>query len=223
MTILNRILGWLGLSNGKNEKLRQLEQKASAFPRLATWEIDPFHTTIGFRVMHMGLVEVSGRFKRYTAQVMGSSPAFTDLRVEVEIEAASIETDMPARDAYLRSPEFFDIEKYPTITFRSTAIRWRPLKRFVLEGELTMKGVTHAVNLEGELKGLVFKDLVGEPRVSFHLTGQIDRRKWGLTWHMETGDGSIVVDNMVSLDILAEITTPKSLELLRQMLAQMGG
>lgn len=218
--MLSRILNWLGLSN---RKLRQIEQKANAFPRLTHWELDPFHTTIGFRVMHMGLVEVAGRFKRYTAKVKGSSPAFTDLQVEVEIETASIETDMPTRDAHLRSPDFFDVEKYPTITFRSTAIRWRPLKRFVLEGDLTMKGITRRIQLEGELKGLVLKDMAGEPRASFHLTGQIDRREWGLTWSLETEDGSIVVDNMVTLEILAEISTPKSLEGLRQLIAQMGG
>lgn len=130
---------------------------------------------------------------------------------------------MPARDAHLRSPDFFDVQTYPHITFRSVGVRWRPLRRFILEGDLTMKGHTHRIELEGELKGLVLKDMVGEPRASFSLTAQIDRRAWGLTWHMETGDGTVVVDPIVTIEVQAEITTPQSLEALRQMLAQMGG
>lgn len=224
MTLVQRLIGWLGFGgNARRQQVRQLEQKASAFPKLSSWELDPFHSTVGFRIMHMGLVEVAGRFKNYSAQVRGTSPAFTDLQVEVQIEVASIETDTAARDAHLRSPDFFDAEKYPYITFRSTAIRWRPLRRFILEGDLTIKGITHRIQLEGELKGLVLKDLVGQPRASFHLTAQIDRRAWGLTWQMETQDGTVVVDNIVTLDITAEITTPEGMQALRQMLAQMGG
>ncbi|MCX8111716.1 MAG: YceI family protein [Bacteroidia bacterium] len=223
MSLIQRIVSWLGFADGKAVKSRQLERKAATFPRISTWELDPFHTTVGFRIMHMGLVEVSGRFKRYTASVKGSSPDFSDLQVEVQVEAASIDTDLPARDAHLRSPDFLDVERYPHISFRSTAIRWRPLKRFVLEGDLMIKGVTHRIRLEGELKGLVLKDIVGQPRASFTLTAQIDRRAWGLTWHMETEDGSIVVDPIVNLEIAAEIATPQSLEALRQMAAQVGG
>jgi len=172
--------------------------------------------------MHMGLVEVVGRFRRFSAQVQGTSAAFTDLAVEVQIEVDSIETDMPARDAHLKGPDFFDAATYPYITFRSVAVRWRPLKRFVLEGDLTIKNVTHRITLEGELKGLVFKDLVGQPRVSFALTGQIDRRAWGLLWQAETADGSVVVDNLVTLDIEAEITTPEGMAAFREFLRQMG-
>lgn len=223
MTLLRKLAHWLGFANGRGQKVRQLEQKAATFPRLSTWELDPFHTTVGFRVMHMGLVEVAGRFRRYNATIRGTSPAFSDLQVEVQIETASVETDMTARDAHLRSPEFFDAEQYPYITFRSTAIRWRPLRRFVLEGDLTIRGITHHIQLEGELKGLVLKDLVGQPRASFTLTAQIDRRAWGLVWHLETADGSVVVDNLVTIDITAEITTPEGMEALRQMLAQIGG
>nr|BAL55288.1 hypothetical conserved protein [uncultured Bacteroidetes bacterium] len=197
-------------------------QKASAFPRLSEWEIDPYHTQIRFRVMHMGLVEVVGRFRQFSARVQGTSPDFSDLRVEVEIATASVETDFPARDAHLRSADFFDAEKYPSITFVSTGIRWRPLKHFILEGDLTMKGITHRIQLEGTLKGLVLKDLTGYPRASFVLRGQIDRRAWGLNWQAEVDNGVAVADNIVTLDIEAEIATPQSLQILRQYLSQMG-
>lgn len=223
MRVLRRLAHWLGLSNGKGQKVHQLDEKAAGFPKLTAWELDPFHTTVGFRVMHMGLVEVFGRFKRYTAMVRGTSPAFSDLQVEAQIEVASVETDMPARDAHLRSADFFNADQYPYITFRSTKVQWRPLRRFVMEGELTIKGITRPIRLEGELRGLVFKDLFAQPRVSFALTGQIDRRDWGLAWYMETADGTVVADYIVTIDIVAEITTPQGMEALRQMLAQMGG
>ncbi|MEN2992237.1 MAG: YceI family protein [Bacteroidia bacterium] len=222
MTWLQKILSWLGLRNGKTAERQQLEEKVSRFPQISRWVVDPTHTTVGFRVMHMGLSEVRGRFRRYTAEVKGSSPAFTDLQISAQIEVGSIETDLPARDIHLRSADFFDAERYPYITFRSTAVRWRPLRRFILEGELTIKGITRPIQLEGELKGLVFSDIVGHPRASFALRGELDRRQWGLTWHMETQDGSIVVDNTVVLEIEAEITTPDGMEALRQALAQMG-
>ncbi|GIV23461.1 MAG: YceI family protein [Bacteroidia bacterium] len=220
--MFRRLLTWLGLTNGQTARRQAVEKKAAAFPSISQWELDPYHTQMRFRVMHMGLVEVVGRFRRFSAQVKGSSPAFTDLQVEVQIEVDSIETDMPARDFHLKSPDFFDAANHPYITFRSTGVRWRPLKRFVLEGDLTIKGITHRIQLDGELKGLVLKDLTGQPRVSFALSGQIDRRAWGLTWQAETGDGTIVVDNLVTLDIEAEIATPAGMEAYRQFLAQMG-
>lgn len=220
--MLHKLLTWLGLGDRRNGERQKVMQKLSGFPTISEWVLDPYHSQIRFRVMHMGLVEVIGRFTRFQAQVRGSSPAFTDLAAEIQIEVDSLETDTLARDLHLKSPDFFDAQKYPHITFRSTAVRWRPLKRFLLEGDLTIRDKTHRIQLDGELKGLVLKDLVGQPRVSFHLTAQIDRRAWGLTWQMETQDGTPVADNLVTLDIDAEITTPAAMEALRQMLAQMG-
>lgn len=220
--MLRKLLSWLGLGSRENGSRKAVLQKLAGFPALSEWVLDPYHTQIRFRVMHMGLVEVVGRFTRFTAEVRGSSPAFSDLAAAVEIEVDSLQTDMSARDLHLKSPDFLDAEKHPRISFRSVAVRWRPLKRFLLEGDLTIKGITHRIQLDGELKGLVFKDLVGHPRVSFHLTAQIDRQAWGLTWQMETQDGTPVADNLVTLDIDAEITTPAAMEALRQMLAQMG-
>ncbi len=220
--MLQKLLTWLGLGDRRNGDRQKVLQKLSGFPAISEWVLDPYHTQIRFRIMHMGLVEVVGRFTRFSAQVRGSSPAFTDLAAEVQVEVDSLQSDMLARDLHLKSAEFFDAEKYPYITFRSTGVQWRPLKRFLLEGDLTIRDKTHRIQLDGELKGLVLKDLVGQPRVSFHLTAQIDRRAWGLTWQVETQDGTPAVDNLVTLEIDAEITTPAAMEALRQMLAQMG-
>jgi len=220
--MLRRLLSWLGFGNGQAGQREAVLKKAASFPKLSAWELDPYHTQVRFRVMHMGLVEVVGRFRRFSAQVRGSSPAFTDLEVEAQIEVGSVETDLPARDFHIKSSDFLDEANYPYITFRSRAVKWRPLKRFVMEGDLTIKGVTHRIVLEGELKGLVLRDLVGHPRVSFALTGQVDRRAWGLTWQAETGDGTLAVDNLVTIEIEAELTTPEGMQAFRQFAAQVG-
>ncbi|MDW8016189.1 MAG: YceI family protein [Bacteroidia bacterium] len=222
MRWLRNLLTWLGLGTQNGDPQRQaLMKKAETFPVIREWILDPFHIHVGFRVMHMGLVEVVGRFKEVSANIQATSPSFEDLKVEVEIAAASIETDLPARDAHLKAPDFLDVENYPKIFFRSTSVQWRPLKRFIMEGDLTIRGKTHPIRLEGELKGLLFKDIVGEPRASFELKGEIDRRKWDLVWQMETADGTLVVDDRVKIEVACEIITPKGLQALMQLLGQM--
>lgn len=209
---------WLGLGTKNGEAERQaLMKKIETFPVVKDWILDPFHTYVTFRVMHMGLSEVVGRFKEVSAKIQATSPGFEDLRVEVEIAAGSVESDLPARDAHLKAPDFFDAENHPKIIFRSTSVQWRPFKRFSMEGDLTIRGKTHPIQLEGELKGLVLKDIVGEPRASFMLRGEIDRRKWDLVWQMETADGTPVADNIVKIEVACEIITPKALEALKRL------
>ncbi|MCS6790662.1 MAG: YceI family protein [Bacteroidia bacterium] len=222
MNWFKRLIGWLGLADKNGDAQRQaLMKKVETFPVVSDWILDPFHTHVAFRIMHMGLVEVVGRFKEVSAKIQATSPSFQDLKVEVEVIASSVESDLPARDAHLKAPDFFDVENHPKILFRSTSVQWRPLKRFIMEGELTIRGKTHPIQLEGELKGLVLKDIVGEPRASFELKGEIDRRKWGLVWQMETADGTPVADNIVKIEVSCEIITPKALQALMQLLAQM--
>lgn len=105
------------------------------------------HSAIEFRVMHMGTVEVRGRFQRWEAKVRGTSPDFSDLAVEIEVDVDSIQTDVEARNFHLKSPDFFDVATYPKAFFKSTRIEWQPLRTFRLHGELTLKGVTHAITL----------------------------------------------------------------------------
>ncbi len=220
-----RLLSLLGLteSNGKaNSQRKALEQRLQALPRLAGWVIDPLHSAIEFRVMHMGLVEVRGRFRQWEAKVRGTSPDFSDLAVEIEIDMTSIQTDTEARDAHLKSPEFFDVVTYPKAFFRSTRIEWQPLRTFRLHGEFTLKEITHMITLQGELKSFVLKDFFGQPRVAFHVSAPIDRRAWGLTWQMELEGGEVVIDNIVHIEAQIELTTPQAMAAMQQMLASMG-
>lgn len=224
-TFWKRLLSLLGLteSNGKaNGQRKALEQRLQGLPKLADWLIDPMHSTIEFRVMHMGLVEVRGRFRQWEAKVRGTSPDFSDLAVEIEIDMTSIQTDTEARDAHLKSPEFFDAATYPKAFFKSTRIEWQPLRTFRLHGEFTLKGITHAITLQGELKSFVLKDLFGQPRVAFYASAPIDRRAWGLTWQMELEGGEVVVDNIVHIEAHIELATPQAMAAMQQILATMG-
>jgi polyisoprenoid-binding protein YceI len=172
--------------------------------------------------MHMGIVEVRGRFQRWEAKVRGTSPDFSDLAVEIEVDMDSIQTDVEARNVHLKSPDFFDVATYPKAFFRSTRIEWRPLRTFRLHGELTIKGKSHPITLEGQLQSFVLKDMFGEPRVSFSVSASIDRRAWGLTWQMELEGGELAVDNIVHIEARVELTTPQAMAALQQMLASMG-
>jgi polyisoprenoid-binding protein YceI len=224
-TLWKRFLSLLGLteSSGKtNGQRKALVQRLNALPKLSDWVIDPMHSAIEFRVMHMGIVEIRGRFRRWEAKVKGTSPDFSDLAVEIEVDVGSIQTDVEARDAHLKSPDFFDVATYPKAFFKSTRIEWQPLRTFQLHGELTLKGVTHAITLQGELKSFVLKDTFGQPRVAFYVSAPIDRRAWGLTWQMELEGGQVVVDNIVHIEAYVELTTPQSVAALQQMIASMG-
>ncbi len=223
-SVWQRLISLLGLggNSGRANGRQVVEKRLTVLPRLSDWIVDPFHSVIEFRVMHMGLIEVRGRFRKWDARVRGTSPDFSDLTVEVEIEVSSIQTDMEARDAHLQSPDFFDVANYPKAFFRSTRIEWRPLRTFLMHGELTMKGKTHAITLQGELRSLVLKDLFGQPRVSFYVSAPIDRRAWGLTWQMELEGGEVVADTTVYIEAHIELATPQAMLAMQQMLASMG-
>ena len=224
-TLWKRPLSLLGLteSNGKtNGQRKALVQRLHALPKLSDWVIDPIHSVIEFRVMHMGMVEVRGRFRQWQTKFRATSPDFADLAVEIEIDMTSIQTDTEARDAHLKSPDFFDVATYPKAFFKSTRIEWQPLRTFRLHGELTLRGVTHAITLQGELKSFVLKDMFGQPRVAFYVSAPIDRRAWGLTWQMELEGGEVVVDNIVHIEAHVELTTPQAMVAMQQMIASMG-
>jgi polyisoprenoid-binding protein YceI len=225
-TLWKRFLSLLGLAerDGKTNGRQTLERRLQTLPRLSDWVIDPMHSAIEFRVMHMGIVEVRGRFQRWEAKVRGTSPDFSDLAVEIEVDVGSIQTDVEARNVHLKSPDFFDVATYPKAFFRSTRIERRPLRTFRLHGELTMKGKSHPITLEGQLQSFVLKDMFGEPRVSFSVSASIDRRAWGLVWQVELEGGEVVVDNIVHIEAYVELTTPKSVAALQQVAASiMGG
>ena len=170
----------------------------------ATWKIDPSHTSVELAVKHMVVTTQKGLFSRVSGTIVLDETDLTQSSVEAEIDAASIDTRWPDRDAHLRSADFLDVEHYPTITFKSTRLESAGGDRFKVYGDLTIRGVTREVVLDAELNG-IGKDPWGGTRAGFSATGKINRKDWGMTWNgtLEAG-GLLVGDEVkVSLDIEA--------------------
>ena len=179
-----------------------MSSTAAAAGTLTTWTIDPAHSLVEFGVKHMMIATVKGRFGvvRGTVRTDEADPARG--LAEIEIDVDSIDTREAQRDAHLRSTDFFDVEKYPHITFRSSRITDVAGDRFKLTGDLTIHGVTREVTLDVTSEGRG-KDPWGNERAGFSATTKIKRSEFGLTWNqaLETG-GFLVSDEVkVSLDI----------------------
>ena len=168
---------------------------------VTTWKIDPAHTSVEFSVKHMMITTVKGRFTDVTGDVTVDESNPSAARAQVTINAASIDTREPQRDAHLRSGDFFDVEKFPTLTFRTTRIEG-DTQNFKMTGDLTIHGVTRPIRLDVTHEGRA-KDPWGGERVGYSATGRIKRSDYGLTWNaaLETG-GFLVGDEVkISLDI----------------------
>jgi polyisoprenoid-binding protein YceI len=160
-----------------------------------SWSVDPAHSTIEFRVKHMVIQTVRGRFRDFDgAIVAGDEPS-----VSGSIRVASLETLQQERDAHLRSPDFFDAERYPEIGFHASGMQFNgDDSHFALAGELTIKGVTRPIALDGELHGAVV-DADGSERIAFALRGRLDRSDYGLVWNRVLETGNVVVGDSVDL------------------------
>jgi polyisoprenoid-binding protein YceI len=166
-----------------------------------SWSVAPVHSTVEFRVKHMVIETVVGRFRDFDgAVVTGARPAFSG-----SIRVASLDTLHEERDAHLRSPDFFDVERHPEITFRGRDLRFDGDDgRFHLAGELTIEGITRPIDLDGEFGGSGV-DLDGRERIALALSGQVDRSDFGLVWNRLLETGSLLVGDTVdlSLDVAA--------------------
>jgi polyisoprenoid-binding protein YceI len=144
------------------------------------WAVDKAHAKIGFTVTHMMLSEVDGNFKKFDARIISSKEDFTDAVFEITIDAASINTDNEARDNDLKGDHFFDVAKYPQITFKSTSIEKIDAKNYKLNGNLTMHGVTKPVTLNLTLNGTGKSMMTHKPVAGFKVTGTINRTDFGV-------------------------------------------
>ncbi len=169
--------------------------------KTGTWTIDPVHSEVGFRVRHMMVSKVRGRFTDFTA-TLTTAENLTDSTVTVEVQLSSIATGNDQRDEHLRSPDFFDTDKNPAMTYRSTGLR-ADGDKWVLDGDLTLKGVTKAVPLTFELDGLG-PDAYGGYRAGFSGTAEINRQDFGVTWNEKLEGGGLIVSDKVSIEIEAE-------------------
>jgi polyisoprenoid-binding protein YceI len=169
----------------------------------STWQVDPAHTTVAFTVKHMMITTVRGRFTKVSGTVAVDEDNPGASTVEVEIDAASIDTGVADRDTHLKSADFLDVEHHPTLTFRSRRVRGAANKegdRFKVIGDLTIRGTTKEVSLDATYEGSG-KDPWGGMRAGFSGTTQIDRREWGLEWNQALEAGGILVGTNVKIEL----------------------
>ena len=166
-----------------------------------TWKIDPMHTSVEFTVRHMMISNVKGTFEKTsgTVTVDGADP--TTAKIDAVIDASSINTRVEKRDADLKSPDFLDVAKYPSITFISTKVEAAGEGKWKVTGDLTLHGVTKPVILEVEGTGAPIKDPFGNTRAGASATAKINRKDFGLTYNKTLETGGVMVGDEVAITI----------------------
>ncbi len=176
-----------------------IEQKSGT----TVWSLDPTHTLVEFSTKHMMITTVKGRFANLSGTIIANEENPSASSVEVEIEAASIDTGVEQRDEHLRSGDFLDVETHPTITFRSKRLEGAYGEvgdEFRLVGDLTIRGTTREITLDVSFEGRG-KDPWGGERASFSAKGKIDRRDFGLTWNQAMEAGGVLVGHSLKLSV----------------------
>ena len=165
---------------------------------ISTWNIDPVHSVAEFKVKHMMISNVKGQFTGFSGTLSLDEADVTNSRIEATIDAASINTRDPQRDAHLKSADFFDAEKFPTLSFKSARIT-RQHDGLEVEGDLTMHGVTHKVKFAVEGPTAPGKDPWGNTRIGISATARINRKDYGLTWNSALETGGVLVGDEVTI------------------------
>jgi polyisoprenoid-binding protein YceI len=168
-------------------------------PVAGEYVIDPAHTSVEFIGRHLMITKVRGRFADVSGTItVDDEPERS--HVEVAIKVASIETGDPRRDDHLRSPDFFDAEKYPTITFRSTKVEPMTSDSWTVTGDLIVRGVTRPVTLQVEFDGASASPF-GDERIAFSAAAEVDREDWGLNWNVALETGGVLVGKKVRIEL----------------------
>jgi polyisoprenoid-binding protein YceI len=163
------------------------------------WNIDTAHSQTGFAVRHMMISTVRGKFAKLEADVQIDLANLSQARVTARIDAASVDTGDEKRDGHLRSADFFDVEKYPTIEFKTTQVSQQDAS-LTVQGLLKIRDQEHPVTLKGEMIG-PGKDPWGNSKLGFSLSGDVDREQWGLTWNQALEAGGVLVAKKVKLEL----------------------
>jgi polyisoprenoid-binding protein YceI len=176
----------------------------AALPAMAAeFTLDKAHSAVEFTVKHLAISKVRGMFKDYDATFWFEPGKPESWKVEAVIQAASIFTDNDDRDNHLRSEDFFEVEKYPTINFVSTGVEMTGEDTAKLRGDLTMHGVTKPVVLDLKINGMV--EFMGTTKAGFEAETKINRKDFGLTWHKALETGGLVVGDEVTISLQIEV------------------
>ena len=179
-----------------------MSEGTSTSAAVGTWTIDSSHQSFEFVARHL-MAKVRGRFQQVRGEArIAEVPEQST--VEIEIEAASVTTNEPTRDGHLRSPDFFDVERFPTIGFRSTGVQPAGPDAWKLDGELTIRGISRPVTLDLEFLGAA-TDPYGNPKLGFSASAEVNRLDWDLKWNAPLETGGFLLANKVRLEIEAEL------------------
>jgi polyisoprenoid-binding protein YceI len=173
-------------------------------PGHSTWSLDPAHSAAEFSARHMMISTVRGAFHKVEGTVELDEVHPENSTVTATIEAASIDSRQADRDTHLRSADFLDVEHYPTITFKSTKIEPHGKDDYLITGDLTIRGTTHAVTLDTKNEGRG-KNPWGKEIMAFHATTKINRKDWGLNWNVALEAGGVLVSEEVKIEVFGEL------------------
>ncbi len=165
-----------------------------------SWKIDPAHTRISFSTEYLVISEVEGEFKKFNGSVTAANADWSDLKADITVDVNSLTTDNDMRDNHLKSDDFFNAEKFPSLTFKSTGIKMIGKNKYVLTGNLTIRDVTKSVSLPLVYNGTV-KDPWGNTKAGFKATGTIDRKEYNLKYSGAAATGEAVVGDKVEFNI----------------------
>jgi len=191
-------------TNPSNSLVVENAPQVLSAPTAATYEIDSAHSGAHFSVRHLMISNVKGEFSKVTGTVVYDPTNVSATRIDATIDATTINTRDEQRDAHLRSADFFDTEKYPTLTFKSTQVS-KSKDKLRVTGDLTIHGVTREVTLDVDGPTAEVKDPWGNTRVGATASTKINRKDWGLNWNsaLETGGVLVGEDVTITLDIEA--------------------
>ena len=156
--------------------------------RTTKWTIDPLHSEVLFKIKHLVISTVTGSFTKFEGHVNSTGEDFENAAISFSIDVSSVHTGQEQRDAHLKNSDFFEIEKYPVISFQSTSFIKTSVDRYILTGGLTMKGVTKETTLDVEFGGTE-KDQYGNTKAGFEVSGTINRKEFGVTFNALTESG----------------------------------
>lgn len=180
----------------------------AAASQATDYTIDEAHSSVTFKIKHLSISTVIGRFGKFSGTVSVDPANLSSLKTSATIEVASVDTSEPKRDEHLRSPEFFDATKYPQMTFVSKEVKVVSANRLTIAGDLTLHGVTKPVVLDTEFDGTI-KDPWGSQRVAFIASTTINRKDFGMTFNKTLDSGGLMLGEEVRIDIAIEAMTKK--------------
>jgi polyisoprenoid-binding protein YceI len=182
---------------------------AGAMAQSSTWKTDNVHSNVKFTVTHLVVSEVDGAFKSYNGTIVSSKPDFTDAQITFTVDVNSVDTDNDNRDKHLKSDDFFNAEKFPQMTFKSTSFKKVSGNKYELEGDLTIRDVTKRVKFDVTYGGTI-KDPWGNTKAGFKAKGTVNRFDYNLKWNTLTEAGGAVVGKEVEITLNLEFVQQKA-------------